>query len=162
MLDFMAEVCYNDSVERQERKVRTMNDGLIFVCCFFCGLALMCFVLCKIMNYIDKRKDKKHHKEHPEFFRLREDFSEKANTACRFYNKEIASRKSKVDDMLKEEPYWPQEVREQKMEEVEKLRREIYTAECMRKGLDKDTQEARQKVVDYVQTHNIKWAGVWD
>lgn len=139
-----------------------MNGGLIFVCCFFGGLILVCFVLCKIMNFIYERKDKKHHKEHPEFFRLRDDFSEKANTACRFYNNEIAPRKSKVDYMLKEEPYWPREVREQKMEEVEKLRREIYTAECMRKGLDKDTQEARQKVVDYVQTHNIKWAGVWE
>lgn len=48
------------------------------------------------------------------------------------------------------------------MKEVEKLRREIYTAECMLKGLDKDTQESRQKVVDYVRKHNIKWAGVWE
>lgn len=48
------------------------------------------------------------------------------------------------------------------MGEVEKLRREIYTAECMYKGLDKETQEARQKVADYVHTHNIKWAGIWD
>ena len=48
------------------------------------------------------------------------------------------------------------------MEEVEKLRREIYTGECMYKGLNKDMQEARQKVVEYVRTHNIKWAGVWE
>ena len=162
MLDFITEVCYNDSVERQERKVGTMNGGLIFVCCFFGGLVLLCFALCKIMNYIDKRRDKKHHKEHPEFFRLREDFSEKAGIACRFHNNEIAPRKRKVDYMLKDEPYWPQEVREQKMEEVEKLRREIYTAECMYKGLNKETEEARQKVVEYVQAHGFKWAGVWE
>lgn len=130
--------------------------GIVF------GLGLLCFVLCEVMNFIDKKRNERHHKEHPEFFRLREDFSEKANMACRFHNKEIAPRKSKVDYMLKEEPYWPREVREQKMEEVEKLRREIYTGECMYKGLDKETQEARQKVVDYVQTHNIKWAGVWE
>lgn len=139
-----------------------MNSGLIFVCCFFGGLILACFVLCKIMDFICERKNKKHHKEHPEFFRLREDFSEKANTACRFHNNEIAPRKRKVKAMLEEEPYWPREVREQKMEEVEKLRREIYTAECMYKGLNKDTHDARQKVVDYVQTHDIKWAGVWE
>lgn len=139
-----------------------MNDGLIFVCCFFGGLVLLCFVICKVMDFIYNQKDKKYHKEHPEFFRLSEDFSEKANIACRFYNKEIAPRKSKVDYMLKDEPYWPQEVRGQKMEEVEKLRCEIYTAECMYKGLNKETDEARQKVVDYVQTHNIKWGGVWE
>lgn len=126
------------------------------------GLGLLCFVICQIMNFFYKRADKKHYKEHPEYFRLREEFSEKANTACRFYNNEIAPRKRKVDYMLKEEPYWPQEVREQKMEEVEKLRREIYTGECMYKGLNKEMDNARQKVVDYVQTHNIKWAGVWE
>lgn len=165
MLDFITEVCYNDSVERQERKVKVMSDEMLFVCWFFGfigGMFLLGFILSKLVDFIYNQKDKRHHKEHPEFFRLREDFSEKANMACRFHNKEIAPRKSKVDYMLKEEPYWPQEVREQKMKEVEKLRREIYTAECMLKGLDKDTQESRQKVVDYVRKHNIKWAGVWE
>lgn len=136
--------------------------GLCVCLCIFGGLAVLCFVICKIMNFIDKKRNQKHRKEHPEFFRLREDFSEKANIACRFHNKEIAPRKNKVDYMLKDKPYWPQEVREQKMEEVEKLRREIYTGECMYKGLNKEMQEARQKVVDYVQKHNIKWAGVWE
>ena len=165
MLDFIMEVCYNNSVERQERKVRIMETEMFGLCvclCFLGGLPALCFVICKTLNFIDKKRNQKHHKEHPEFFRLREDFSEKANIACRFYNSEIAPRKRKVDYMLKEEPYWPREVREQKIEEVEKLRREIYTAECVHKGLDKDTQEARQKVVVYVQTYNIKWAGVWD
>ena len=142
-----------------------MSEEMFAVYCwlgFVGGLALVCFVICKVMNFVDKKKNQKHHKEYPEFFRLREDFSEKAGVACRFYNNEIAPRKCKVDYMLKEEPYWPQEVWEQKMEEVEKLRREIYTAECMYKGLNKDMDEARQKVVEYVQAHGFKWAGVWE
>ena len=139
-----------------------MNGGLIFVCCFFGGAALLCFVIWKVMDFIDKRNDSKHHKEHPEYFRLWEDFDEKTDTACRFYNTEVAPRKRKVDYMLRDEPYWPQEVREQKMEEVEKLRREIYTGECMYNGLDKEAEEARKKVADYVHSHNVKWAGVWD
>jgi hypothetical protein len=64
--------------------------------------------------------------------------------------------------MLEDEPYWPREVREQKMEELEKLRREIYTAELMDKTLSKETMEARQRVADYVHAHNIKWGGDWD
>ena len=128
---------------------------------FLGGLALLCFVMFKVSDFIAKRNDRKHHKEHPEYFRLYNDFSDKADTGCRFHNTEIAPRKRKVKAMLEEEPYWPREVYEQKMEEVEKLRREIYTAECMCKGLDKETQEARQKVADYVQKHNIKWAGDW-
>lgn len=129
---------------------------------FIGSLALICFVIAKVTDFINKRKDKKHHKEHPEFFRLYDDYDEKGNIACRFHNNEITPRKRKIDYMLREEPYWPQEVREQKMEEVEKLRREIYTAECMHRGLDKETEEARQKVADYVHANNIKWAGDWD
>lgn len=142
-----------------------MNDDLIFVCCFFgfaFFIALVVFLDFKISDFIRNRKEAKHRKEHPEFFRLYDEYDEKGDTARRFYNTEIASRKRKVDAMLKEEPYWPQQVREQKLEEIEKLRCGIYTAECMEKGLDKDTEEARQKVVEYVKKHNIKWAGVWE
>lgn len=141
-----------------------MSDEMVFWCWFFSfigGVFLLGFVLSKLVDFIYHQKDKKHHKEHPEYFRLYNDFSDKADTGCRFHNTEIAPRKRKVKAMLAEEPYWPREVREQKMEEVEKLRREIYTAECMCKGLDKETQEARQKIADYVRKHNIKWAGDW-
>ena len=142
-----------------------MNDemalGLWWVS--FCGgLGLLCFVLAKVMDFIDRRNDRKHHKEHPEYFRLHDDLMEKAGIACRFYNSEVCPRKRKVDVMLKEEPYWPANVREQKMEELDELRCGIYTAECMHKGLDKDVQEARQRVADYVRKNNIKWAGDWN
>lgn len=129
---------------------------------FLGGLALLCFIIFKVAGYIEKRNDRKHHKEHPEYFRLYKDYSNKADNSLYFYNTEIAPRKRKVKAMLEEEPYWPREVREQKMEDVEKLRREIYTGECMRRGLDKETEKARQKVADYVRKHNIKWAGDWN
>ena len=141
-----------------------MSDEMMFsiwLLSFLGGLILLCVMMSVVMNFISKRNDRKHRKEHPEFFRLYNDFSDKADTACRFHNMEIAPRKRKVKSMLEEKPYWPRQVREQKMEEVEKLRREIYTAECMKKALDKETQEARQKVTDYVQKYNIKWAGDW-
>lgn len=149
----------------QERKVGIMNGEMMSVCVIFGsigGAILVNLIVSKIVDFVCKKKDKKRHEEHPEFFRLRDEFNEKVDIACHFHNKEISPRKRKVDSMLREETYWPREVREQKMEEVEKLRREIYTAECMEKGLDKDTEEARQKVVEYVRTHNIKWAGDWD
>ena len=141
-----------------------MSDEMMFsiwLLSFLGGLVLLCVMMSMVTNFISKRNDRKHRKEHPEFFRLYNDFSDKADAACHFHNMEIAPRKRKVKSMLEEEPYWPRQVREQKMEEVEKLRREIYTAECMKKALDKETQEARQKVADYVQKYNIKWAGDW-
>lgn len=136
--------------------------GLLAIFGFFAFIALAVYVEFKIGDVLSNRKEAKHRKEHPEFFRLRDEFTEKVEIKGNYYNNEIAPRKRKVDFMLKEERYWPQEKQEQKMEEVEKLRREIYTAECMYKELDKDTEEARQKVVEYVREHNIKWAGVWE
>ena len=136
--------------------------GLLAIFGFFAFIALAVYVEFKIGDVLSNRKEAKHRKEHPEFFRLRDEFAEKVEIKGNYYNNEIAPCKRKVDFMLKEERYWPQEMQEQKMEEVEKLRRKIYTAECMYKELDKDTEEARQKVVEYVQKYNIKWAGVWE
>ena len=136
--------------------------GLVAFAVFVGALAFLVWLEFILMSWRDKRKDKKRRQEHPEFFRLYDEYDEKGNNACRFYNTEIAPRKRKVKAMLDEEMYWPQEVREQKMAEVEKLRREIYTAECMDRALDKETEEAKKKVADYVREHNIKWAGDWD
>lgn len=136
--------------------------ALLVIFGFFAFIALAVYAEFKISDVLSDRKEAKRRKEHPEFFRLYDEYDEKGTTACRFYNTEIAPRKRKVDAMLKEEPYWPREVREQKMEEIEKLRREIYTAECMDRALDKETEEAKKKVADYVRKHNIKWMGDWD
>ena len=149
----------------QERKDKIMSDEMMSVYVIFGsigGAILVSFIVSKIMDFIDRRRNKKHLKEHPEYFRLYKDFSDKANTGRHFYNTEIASRKRKVDSMLKEEHYWSQEVREQKMEEIEKLRREICFAEDTYKYMNRETDNARQKVVEYVRTHDIKWAGVWE
>ena len=165
MLDKWGDMVYNEYVERTRKEGFNMSDSVLVLLVFFgfiLFIAFMVFLELKISDFIHNGKEAKRRKEHPEFFRLYEEYDEKGNTACHFHNTEIAPRKRKVDAMLKEEPYWPQQVREQKIEEVEKLRREIYTAECMYKGLNKETEEVRKKVADYVHTHNIKWAGDWD
>lgn len=136
--------------------------ALLAIFGFFATIALLVYAEFKISDILSDRKETKHRKEHPEFFRLYEIYNEKGNDACRFHNTEIAPRKRKVDAMLKEEPYWPREVREQKMEEIEKLRREIYYAEDDYKYMDRATENARQDVADYVHANNIKWAGDWD
>lgn len=136
--------------------------ALLAIFGFFATIALLVYAEFKISDILSDRKEAKRRKEHPEFFRLYDEYDEKGNTACRFYNTEIAPRKHKVDTILKEEPYWPQEVREQKMEEIEKLRREIYYAEDDYKYMNRATENARQDVADYVKANNIKWAGDWD
>ena len=136
--------------------------GLVAFAVFVGGIAFIVWLDFILLAWRDKRKEAKRRKEHPEFFLLYDDFDKKGTVACRFYNTEIAPRKRKVKAMLEEEIYWSQEVREQKMEEVEKLRREIHAMESIDRNLDKKTEEARKKVADYVHSHNIKWAGDWD
>ena len=136
--------------------------GLVAFAVFIGALAFLVWLEFILMSWRDKRREKKRRQEHPEFFRLYDEYDEKGTIACRFYNKEVAPLKRQVKAMLEEEPYWPQEVREKKMEELEEIRRKIYIGECMDKELDKETEEARKKVADYVREHNIKWAGNWD
>ena len=136
--------------------------GLIAFAVFIGGIAFIVWLDFTLLAWRDKRRDKKRRQEHPEFFLLYDDYDEKGTTACRFYNSEIAPLKRQVKAMLEEEPYWPQEVREQKMEELEEIRRKIYVCECASDELFRETEEARKKVADYVHSHNIKWAGDWD
>lgn len=142
-----------------------MSDEMVFVCCFFGGLvgglALLVFVIWKVMDFIDNRNDRKHHKEHPEFFRLRNDYIAKVDRACDFHNNTIAPYMKKIDDMMKEADYLPQEAIKQHEEKIEELRSQLFAARGVEKGYDNMAQEARKKVVEYAHANNIKWAGDW-
>mgnify|MGYP003413952431 CR=1 FL=1 len=129
---------------------------------FLGGLALLCFVIFKTMDFIYNQKDKKHHKEHPEFFRLRDDYIAKADRACNFHNKTIVSYKRKIDSMMKEADYLPQEAINRHKEKIEELRSQLFAARSVEKSYDNMAEEARKKVVEYVHANNIKWAGVWE
>ena len=142
-----------------------MSDEMLAVCFwlgFVGGLALLCFVICKVVDFIYNQKDKKHHKEHPEFFRLRDDYIAKANRACNFHNKTIVSYMRKIDGMMKEADYLPREVIKKHEEKIEELRSQLLAAKSVEKGYDKMAEEAREKVVEYIRANNIKWAGVWE
>ena len=136
--------------------------GLVVFAAFIGGIAFLVWLDFIWISWWHKRKDKKHRREHPEYFRLYNDYDEKGTIACRFHNKEIAPLKRQVQAILREEPYWSQEVREKKMEELEEIRRKICAGESKSDELHKETEEARAKVAEYVHTHNIKWAGEWD
>lgn len=142
-----------------------MSDEMVFVYFWlgFCGgLALLCFMIWKVTDFIYNQKDKKLHKEHPEFFRLHDDYIEKANRACNFYNKTIVPYMRKIDGMMKEANYLPQEVINQHEEKIEELRSQLFAAKSVGKGYDNMAEEARKKVVEYIHANNIKWAGDWN
>ena len=129
---------------------------------FLGGLALLCFMMFKVADFISTRNDRKHHKEHPEFFRLRDDYAAKVDRACDFHNKTIVSYKRKIDNMMKEADYLPQEAIKQHEEKIEELRSQLFAAKSVQKGYDNMAEEARKKVVEYVHANNIKWAGDWN
>lgn len=142
-----------------------MSNEMMAICFWFGligGLALLGFGICKVMDFIYNQKDKKHHKEHPEFFRLRDDYIAKVDRACNFHNKTIVSYMKKIDSMMKEVDYLPREAINQHEEKIEELRSQLFAARSVEKGYDNMAEEARKKVVEYVHANNIKWAGVWE
>ena len=67
--------------------------ALLVIFGFFAFIALAVYAEFKISDVLSDRKEAKRRKEHPEFFRLYDEYDEKGTTACRFYNTEIAPRK---------------------------------------------------------------------
>lgn len=126
------------------------------------GLSVLCFIICKALNFIDKKRNQKHHKEHPEFFRLRDDYITKVDRACEFHNKTIVSYMRKIDNMMKEADYLPREMISKHEEKIEDLRSQLFAAKSVEKGYDNMAEEARKKVAEYIHANNIKWAGDWN
>ena len=136
--------------------------GLLVIFGIIGGLFALVWLDFKICDWVNKLDEAKHRKEHPEFFRLCDEYSEKAYRACDFHNKTIAPYMKKIDDMMKEADYLPQEVINQHEEKIEELRNRLFAAKSIEKGYDNMAKEARKKVVEYIHANNIKWAGNWD
>lgn len=135
-----------------------MNGGLIFVCCFFGGLVLICFVLYKIMDWRWTRKEAKRKKEHPHLFEL---VRERDALSCKigdWYHKEILARKHEIDLIVKENIYLPADVKAKKKKGLEQLRNELYAAQMEDARMEAELAGIRAKIADYVTNNNLKWA----
>lgn len=123
------------------------------------ALILICICVDKFLKYIDKKK----RKQHPMLFILQEQANEASERFWNWRTKEINTRKSKIDKILADMPYYPKEVKAQKEEEVEKLRREVYVAMTTEKVLKEELDKCRKATRDYIEKHNIAWMeNYWD
>jgi hypothetical protein len=122
-------------------------------------LALILISICidKVLNYIDQKK----RKQHPMLFILKEQTDEASDRFWNWRTKEINTRKNKIDKILADMPYYPKEVKAQKEEEVEKLRREVYVAMTTEKVLKEELDKCRKATRDYIEKHNITWMENW-
>lgn len=121
------------------------------------ALILICICVDKFLNYIDKKK----RKQHPMLFILQEQADEASDRFWNWRTKEINTRKNKIDKILADMPYYPKEVKAQKEEEVEQLRREVYVAMTTDKVLKEEFDKCRKATRDYIEKHNITWMENW-
>jgi hypothetical protein len=135
------------------------HEGILALVFVGAVLAMILISICIswFLNYIDKKR----RKQHPMLFILQEQANE---ASARFWNwrtKEINTRKNKIDKILADMPYYPKEVKAQKEEEVEKLRREVYVAMTTDKVLKEELDRCRKATRDYIKKHNITWMENW-
>ena len=142
----------------------TLTEDGVFIVAFFIVLIVFGFILwliLKIMDWHLERQEAKRKNEHPELYRLISEADAKSLEASRWHNQQIAPRKNQIDRLIAEMPYFPKEVKAQKEEELERLRREVYTANTTKKVLNDEYEELREKVHDYIEDHDVKWAKDW-
>lgn len=129
--------------------------GFIIIIALCLGLA---FAIAGICNGIENRMENKRKKAHPDLFDWFKECDEKASDSCRWYNREIAPLKRKVDAIINEMPYYPASVKVRKEVELEELRNKIHVATITYEVLEERAQEVRTRIHDYVEEHNLKWA----
>lgn len=132
--------------------------GFIIVIALCLGLSLAIAGIC---NGIEKRVETKRKKAHPDLFKWFEECDEKASDSVRWYNKEIAPLKRKVDAIISEMSYYPASVKVRKEAELEELRNQIHVATMTYEALEEQVQEVRTRIHNYVEEHDLKWAKNW-
>lgn len=122
------------------------------------AMVLLSICISQILNYVEKKR----RKQHPMFFTLQEQAKEASERFWDWHIKEIKTRKNKIDKILADMPYYPKEVKAQKEEEVEKLRREVYVAMTTEKVLKEELDKCRKATRDYIEKNNLTWMENWD
>jgi mRNA-degrading endonuclease RelE of RelBE toxin-antitoxin system len=136
------------------------NEGL-FLLLFFGGITAFCFIVLaiwEIINLIDNRVEKKRQKEHPLLFEM---IDELDNAYCgieRYYDKEVAPRKEKIDFITEGLTYLPKAEREKRERNIETLKEEIYHHACIVKEMRNESKKIEGKIHAYVIANDIKWA----
>ena len=135
------------------------HEGILAMIFVGAGLAMILLIICvdKFLQHLDKKK----RKQHPMLFILQEQTNEARERFWNWRTKEINTRKNKIDKILADMPYYPKEVKAQKEEEVEKLRREVYVAMTTDKVLKEELDRCKKATQDYIERHNITWAENW-
>ncbi len=128
----------------------------------FCGTIILlsvgtCWAWEKVQNHITAKR----RAEHPELFKLFEAVGERSTMSCRWYNKEIAPRKRKIDTILKEWDYYPAKTKSEKEKELEELREAIELATVTHKIINDELRELQMQVKEYIDRNNVKWAKEW-
>lgn len=121
-------------------------------------IALVMYVINKIISWYYDRQDTKRRRAHPELYRLFDAVNEKASEGIHWRNEQIYPKKKQVDAILAELPYCIPTERAKKEQELEDLRIAIHTATIIDNALERELAELRKKTKEYIETHNLEWA----
>ena len=124
-------------------------------------IALVMYVINKIISWYYDRQDTKRKLAHPELYRLFDAVNEKASERIHWRNEQIYPKKKQVDTILAELPYCTPTERVRKEQELEDLRTAIYTATLIDNALKSELEELRKKTKEYIETHDLEWVRKW-
>lgn len=119
------------------------------------------WVGCQFVNLCSFLMERKRKKDYPSLWTWFEECNEAGQKECEWYNTKIAPLKRRVDMILHEWNYYSAETRIQKELELEELRKTIEDGEKTYAKMHSQTEAIRNKIHNYVEQYNLKWAKRW-
>ena len=110
------------------------------------------------------RRDEKRKAEHPALYAMFNEHEELFRDARMWWNYEVAARKHRIDEILKDWNYYTEERKGEHQKELDKLREELQKAAEVANEKNTAVARKRDEIKRYTQEHEIKWADpdAWD
>lgn len=125
------------------------------------GSILFAVAISEGINLCYDITEKKRKRAHPQLWVWFDEINETQSAEVHYHNDNITPIRRKIDGILANWNYYPAETKSQKEIELEELRKQMEVHTAVYKTMCAETQKIRDKIHNYVEANDLKWARNW-
>lgn len=136
-------------------------EGIIVLAITLGGSVALALAISSFISLCYDVTEKKRKKAHPQLWVWFDEINETQSAEVHYHNDNITPLRNQIDRILANWNYYPTETKSQKEEELETLRKRMEAHMIVYKTMCAETQKIRDKIHNYVETNDLKWARDW-
>lgn len=121
---------------------------LVIVIGFLGVIALIAWIVCKIIDWRYDWKERKFAEKHPELTALRKEYDRKLSQHYAEWNKIIPQLKEDIERFEKEKIYLPIDILKKRTQEIEETKKKLYNEE---NRLNAEYAELQKKYIEIMK-----------